>query len=195
MSISGIHSPRPQPAGDPVAFRYARQNGGPKAAPAAAKSTIPAENASELAAAIASAMAQLGLTAAPGHAVAGAAIGTATMGTTRTATAPVNTSSAILPGSRQVQQYKDTAATFSGLAQALDFNAGGPSPTSGQAINGLTAIFQSLWTALGAASDTRAAISGNPAMPNLQAFIQSVASHFGESGIPNLRGVFIDTVA
>ena len=195
MSISGIHGPRLQPAGDPVASRYARQNGGSKAAPAAARSTTPAENASELAAAIAAAMAQLGWTAAPGQAVAGAAIGTATVGSTGTAKAPGNASSAILPGSRQVQQYRNTAATFSGLARALDSNAGGPSPASGQANNGLTAVFQSLWTALGAASDAPAAASGKPAMPNLQAFVQSVASHFGESGIPNLRGVFIDTVA
>lgn len=195
MNISSIYGTRPQPTSDLVASRRARLKDPPKAAPAAAaRTTLPTENAGLLAAAISSAMAQLGLTAPSGQAAAGTAVGNAPIGPAGATPAPGHASKAITPGSRQVRQYQDVASTFSRLAQALDAGAGNTSSASGHA-SGLTTVFQSLWTSVDAASETSGALSGSPGIPNLQTFVQSLASHFGESGIPNLRGVFVDTVA
>ncbi|MBD8872964.1 hypothetical protein [Rhodanobacter sp. DHB23] len=176
MNVSSIYGTRWQSANGLVASGYAQQQkqpAGSQAAPAA-RSNLSAENAGQMAAAIAAAMTQLGLTAAPGQPATGSA----------------TTQGDASPGSRQVRQYKDMAATFSSLARALDANAGG-TPATASSSSGLTSVFQNLWATLGAASETSASAS----IPSLPTFLQSLASNFGESGISGLRGVFVDTVA
>lgn len=192
MSISSIHGARLQSPNGIAAATYAQQKslaGDATAKAAATKPSLPAENAGQLAAAIASAMAQLGLATSPGPATGPTARNTAS-GTTMAAGAAPR---AILPGSRQVRQYTELASTFSNLARALDSGAGNAPPGAGQT-QGLAGVLQGLWTTLGAASGS-AADTGQPAIPNLPAFVQSLARHFGESGIPHLRGVFVDTQA
>lgn len=183
MNVSSIYGTRWQSASGLVTSGYTQQQKPPvgsQVAPVAAASSITTENASQMAAAIAAAMAQLGLT--PGQTATGT---TPTQG---------NTLPTTLPGSRQVRQYKDMASTFSSLARALESNASGTSPTASNP-NGLTSTFQNLWTSLGAAPGTSTDSSDSPAIPSLPAFLQSLASNFGESGISGLRGVFVDTVA
>ncbi|MBD8880378.1 hypothetical protein IHE49_07785 [Rhodanobacter sp. 7MK24] len=185
MNVSSIYGTQWQSASGLVTSGYAqyqKQPLGSQVVPAAAASSITTEHAGQMAAAIAAAMAQLGLTASLGQTANG------------TTPAQGNTSATVLPGSRQVRQYKDMASTFSSLARALESSASGTSAAASQP-SGLTSTFQNLWTSLGATPGTSTGSSGAPAIPSLPAFLQSLASNFGESGISGLRGVFVDTVA
>lgn len=174
MNVSSIYGTRWPSANGLASPGYTPQSKPPAEAQAApaAKSNLSAESAGQMAAAIAAAMSQLGLTASTGQ--------------PGTATAQGGTA----PGSRQVRQYKDMAATFSSLARALDANATG-TQTGTSPSSGLTSVFQNLWATLGTTPPTAASTT----LPSLPAFLQSLAGHFGESGIAGLRGVFVDTVA
>lgn len=181
MSISSIPGTRLPSLGGLAALRRAQSkdaSGTSAPVPATAISHLPAADAGQWTAAIGAAMAQLGLAASSGQAPAAA---------TRTAWAQGDASAASRRGAQQVQQYRSIASTSSRLVQALDASASGVSAA------GLTAALQGLWTSLGATPE--GAGSANPAVPHLPTFLQSLASHVGESGVSGLRGVFVDAVA
>ncbi|MCP1373268.1 hypothetical protein [Dyella lutea] len=180
MGISSIYgTQRPSPGGL-AALRRAQPgnaSGTSTSAPATAISRLPAADAGQWTAAIGAAMAQLGLAVSPGQAPAAA---------TGTAWAQGDASTASRRGAQQVQQYRSIASTSSRLVQALQASASGASA-------GLTTALQGLWTSLGARPE--GAGPAHPAVPHLPTFLQSLASHVGESGISGLRGVFVDAVA
>lgn len=181
MSISSIHGTRLPSLGGLAALRRAQSkdaSGTSASAPATTLSRLPAADAGQWAAAIGAAMAQLGLAVSPGQAPAAA---------TGTAWAQGDASTASRRGAQQVQQYRSIASTSSRLVQALEASASGASAA------GLTTALQGLWTSLGAPPE--GAGPAHPAVPHLPTFLQSLASHVGESGISGLRGVFVDAVA
>lgn len=198
MSISSISSTQSQPVSGLIAPLYPRHKKG------LSESTVPAfiaptdsstNNASQLAAAVAAALTQLGLTAAPNAISVAATAVTATSGSSDT-DAKGNAPLAQQPpqkGLQQVQQYRNVASTFSNLAQALASSSSNVSSTSSGSSN-LTTVFQNLWTSLGASSAT-SSDSSSSTIPSLQSFLQTVAQNLSESGISGLRGVFVDTVA
>lgn len=182
MSISSIHGTRLPSLGGLAALRRAQSkdaSGTSAPAHATTLSRLSAADAGQWAAAIGAAMAQLGLAVSPGQAPAAA---------TGTAWAQGDASTASRRGAQQVQQYRSIASTSSRLVQALDASASGASAAAG-----LTAALQGLWTSLGAPPE--GAGPAHPAVPHLPTFLQSLASHVGESGISGLRGVFVDAVA
>ena len=143
-----------------------------------------ATNANPLASAISTSLMQLGLTFTPG---------TANSDSTALASrAPLVPLPQQPKASQQVQQYRNIAATFSNLAQALNASPSGTSSTSSRP-GGLATVFQDLWTSL-SASPVTSANTSDSAIPSLQSFVQTLARNFSESGISDLRGVFVDTV-
>jgi hypothetical protein len=187
MTISSISSTQLQPISGLVSSRYTHHkkelNESTAAALVASKGTSDTD-ANPLASAIAGAMAQLGLTSAPG--AAGSNNTTATSGT-QFAALPQQ-----LKGSQQVQQYRNIASTFSNLAQSLNASSNSASPTS-SGTGSLTTVFQNLWSSLGSSSET-STDSSSSTIPSLPLFLQTLAHNFSESGVSGLRGVFVDTV-
>lgn len=199
MSVPSIGSTLPQSVNGLVVSRYThpqRPLNEPRPAAVPTPAGPPSDHANQLASAIAAALAQLGLTVTPSTTPATATAAIAARGASDAAAGgdslPV---SPPLPPKTQhpLQQYKTVASTFSGLAQALESATYGiPSASSGA--GNLSAVFHSLWTSLGASSDTPANASAD-ATPTLQSFLQTLAQHFSESGVSGLRGMFVDTVA
>jgi len=199
MSIPSIGSTPPPPVNGLVVSRYTHQQrppneSRPAAVPAPTGSST--DNANQLASAIAAALAQLGLTATSAIATATA---TAAMDARGTGGGAADSGAALasqakpLQAQPQIQQYKNVASRFSSLAQALEPGSyGTPSAFSGS--GNLSAVFQSLWSSLGASSATPANGSADSA-PALSSFLQTLAQHFSESGVSGLRGMFVDTVA
>ncbi|GGA19743.1 hypothetical protein [Dyella nitratireducens] len=141
--------------------------------------------AEPMASAIAAALTQLGLV--PTANVAGSD-NTATASDAAFASLPLQQKV-----SPQIQQYRNMASAFSGLAQALsDSSSSTPSAVNGA--GNLTSVFQSLWTSLGSSSGM-APDASSGTMPSLPSFLGSLARNLSESGVTGLRGVFIDTVA
>lgn len=185
MGISNTSSTRPYVAGDLVALRYAHHTTGrnePKTADVPASTSTSSDNASHLAAAVAAALSQVGLTAAPAPTTA--MVATAPYGADTPSRAP--------KAQQQVQQYRNVASAFSNLAQALEANSASTASASGGSSN-LTAVFKNLWTSMGASSSASADAS-SAALPSLQSFTQTLAQNIGESGISGLRGLFVDAV-
>ncbi|MBE1159894.1 hypothetical protein [Dyella acidiphila] len=199
MSISSVSSTQLPAVSGLAASRYAHHKKAfgeskPVASPAATGAST--DNAGQLASAIATALAQLGLTAAPGS-TASTAIATSVTRAPSAVATQSRTALATEPGQQkaqqQVQQYRNVASTFSSLAQALDASSRYTSSTPNG--NGsLTTVFQNLWSSLGATSATQTDAASN-ALPSLQSFMQTLTQNVGESGIAGLRGMFVDTVA
>jgi hypothetical protein len=191
MSSAGIRSSTASlPAGALVAARYAQHRGDARAPkPTAASVSATHDNPRELAAAIAAAFAQLGLSATPVASRAAPAVITGE----RTGAGAAWLASPAPVAQRQLQQYRDVAARFSQLAQALDAGAARASSTA----NGpgqLAAVFQGMWSSLAATTEAAGEAAGD-SMPSLPSFLQTLAQNLGESGISGLRGVFVDDVA
>ena len=187
MSISNLSSTQSPSVGGFTAPEHTHRKREPDESMAAAATAATGSStttANPLASAIATALTQLGLTFTPGSA---ASDNTDAANTTPSAPQPQP-----LKGSQQVQQYKDIAATFSNLAQALSSNSSSASSTS-NGTSGLTTVFQELWASLSASSGTSAGSSGST-VPSFSSFLQTLARNFSESGISDLRGVFVDTV-
>jgi hypothetical protein len=187
MTISSISSTQSQPVSGLVSPRYTHHKKELNESTAAALVASPGTSttdANPLASAIAGALAQLGLTSAPG-----------TTGSDK-ATATGGAQLAALPqplqGSQQVQQYRNIASTFSNLAQSLSSSSSSASPSS-SGTGSLTTVFQNLWSSLGSSSET-STDSSNTTIPSLPLFLQTLARNFSESGVSGLRGVFVDTV-
>jgi hypothetical protein len=181
MSLSSIGSTSWQPASGALAPRLVHRHNPTGSAPAAAVITTSAADASALASAVVAALTQLGMVPASG------ANNTGSIGNAQTATV-----SQQLPGSKQVQQYRNIASTVSNLAQAMNASSSNALPTSNGA-GSLTTVFQDLWSSLGSSSGTAADASGN-SIPSLPSFLQTLARNFSESGVSGLRGAFVDTV-
>jgi hypothetical protein len=198
MSISSLGSTQSQPISGVIAPSYPHHKRAPNelVVPASiASSGSSTQGASQMAAAVAAALAQLGLTATPGKASTATTAIAAANGTD--ANAKGNTSFASQTqqpkASPQIQQYKSVAASFSNLAQALGastYSASSTSNGSGQ----LTTVFQNLWASMGMPSATSADASSR-SIPSLPSFLQALAQNVGEAGVSGLRGVFVDTVA
>ncbi len=181
MSVASVYGTRlPSAGGLAAPWRSPPTDaaGAPASTHAKAISRGPAADAGQWTAAIAMAMAQLGLAGSPGRVPTGSpmALGDASPASRRAAL--------------QVQQYRSIASTSSRLVQALDAGASGAPSAAG-----LTAALQGLWTSLGTASYASADGSGSLTAPHLPTFLQSLASHVGESGVSGLRGVFVDALA
>lgn len=195
MSISSLSGTPSQSSSGFIASQYAHHKRGFNE-PVAPASIVPAgssaNNASQLVAAVAMAMTQLGLTT-PGTMPAASKIVT-TASDSGDADASNDTPLASPPQKewQQVRQYQNGASTFSHLAQALSYTSNGTLLTS-TAPGNLTTVFQNLWSSLGASYGT--SVSASDAIPSLPSFLQTLAQNFGESGISGLRGMFVDTVA
>ncbi|HTV85453.1 MAG TPA: hypothetical protein VME63_08605 [Dyella sp.] len=197
MSISSVSSTQSQPISGLVAplYLHPKKVPGRSVTPASIASTdVSTQGASQMAAAVAAALSQLGLTGMPGKASAVAATTVAAASGTdadaRGNNAPAASQLQQQKASPQLQQYKNVAANFSNLAQALGSVAGGASPAANGSGN-LTGVFQNLWTSMGVLPNE---VSSGTA-PSLPAFLQALAQQIGESGIAGLRGVFVDTTA
>ncbi|GAB2573875.1 hypothetical protein ISP15_04755 [Dyella jejuensis] len=185
MNISNISSTQSQPVSGLVAAEHARHKkalDGSTSTALMASTDSSATTVNPLASAVAAALSQLGLTFSPHKA-----------GSDNAAT-PLARLPRQLKASQQVQQYRNIAATFSNLAQALNANSSSAVPTSSGA-TGLTSVFQDLWASLGSSSGSGTPTdSSNSTIPSLQSFLQTLAHNFSESGISDLRGVFVDTI-
>jgi len=190
VSISSLSGTPSQPLSGVIAPQYPhhkREFGAPP--PASIAPAAPsAHSANQLATAVASALTQLGLTT-PSTVPVTSKVVTAAGGSDE-ADANSNTPLVLQPqkGLQQVQQYQNVASTFSNLAQALNYTSNGTLLTSSGSGN-LTAVFEDLWSSLGASSGS------SDTIPSLPSFLQTLAQNFSESGISGLRGVFVDTVA
>jgi hypothetical protein len=195
MSISSVSSTQTQPIGGLSGLSYPHHRHPSSGSMAPASTGSATQGASQMAAAVAAAMAQLGLTAAPSSAAASTAAVAA--GSGADANAKGNASFAAQAqqpkASPQIQQYKNVAASFSSLAQALRASTYSASPTT-DGSGHLTSMFQNLWTSMGMPATTSADASSDNS-PSLPSFLQALAQNFGESGVSGLRGVFVDTVA
>lgn len=187
MSISSVSSTQSQSVSGLIAPQYPhhKREFNESTAPAVIASTDSSnQNASLLASAVAAALTQLGLSSSPS--TSSAAV-TAASNTTPLALLPQQPKA-----SQQVQQYRDIASTYSNLAQALSSSVNG-APSTSSGTGNLTAVFQNLWTSLGASYGT-SSDSSNGTIPSLPSFLQTLAHNLSESGISGLRGVFVDAV-
>ncbi len=187
MSVPNIGSTQPRSVSGlaaPLHLHHKRELDESTGAALVASTDSSATSANPLASAIATSLTQLGLTFTPGHANAD--------NPAAASKKPLAPLPQQLKGSQQVQQYRNIAATFSNLAQAVSSSSSSTSAASSGA-SGLATVFQDLWSSLSASSGTSVDATSST-VPSLQSFVQTLARNFSESGISDLRGVFVDTI-